>query len=441
MARPVADGVMARLARVLVNIFFRQVEVEHRHRLSGGQPTVLVANHTNGLVDALLLMASLPRFPRFLGKSTLFSILPLRPFLRLAGVVPVYRAKDGESTAKNADAFRQCRRLLGEGGLVALFPEGVSHDEPSLQPLKTGAARIALGAAFDDEVPGIVTTAVGIAYDSKARFRSRALVRVGPPEPVPEWVTAYRADGPEAVRGLTEELSFRLRSIGPDYESWQQAAELARVAEVLGRDGDRPNDVGLVAREHLANALASLEADGTVEGLGQLRAAFDRYERRLTTVGLTDEQLLLAGDGADVRLVLAWSLGKVVLSLPLVAVGTVVHVVPYTVVKRLARLPTNEGMKATVKLLGCFASFSLVYVGLGTFVGLRRGPLAGLVALATGPLCGYVTVQFAERVVDIGRVLVQARVGRGAEGVLDGLRADRAEVVALGERLLGAPVG
>jgi 1-acyl-sn-glycerol-3-phosphate acyltransferase len=83
---------MRRLARMLVRVFFRRIEVEGLGDLSRGRPTVLVANHINGLVDALLLMATLPRFPRFLGKSTLFRILPLWPFLKLAGVVPVYRA-------------------------------------------------------------------------------------------------------------------------------------------------------------------------------------------------------------------------------------------------------------------------------------------------------------------------------------------------------------
>src|ERR1700719_95232 len=157
---------METLARVLVHVFFRRIEVENGQALTAGVPTVLVANHTNGLVDALLLMAALGRYPRFLGKSTLFKILPLWPFLKLAGVVPVYRSKDGESTSKNTAAFAMCRRLLSQGGIVAVFPEGISHDEPSLQPLKTGAARIALGAAVEDGVPGAVTVAVGLAYDS-----------------------------------------------------------------------------------------------------------------------------------------------------------------------------------------------------------------------------------------------------------------------------------
>jgi len=205
--RRLADAVMGAFAGLLVRIFFRRIEVEGADHLVAGTPTVLVANHQNGLVDGLLLMATLRRYPRFLGKSTLFKILPLWPFLKLAGVVPVYRAKDGVSTGRNAATFRTCQQLLARGGLVALFPEGISHDEPELQPLKTGAARIALGASVDDATPGVVFLAVGLAYDAKARFRSRALVRVGTPVPVAGWATAYAQDDHRAVEQLTAAMA------------------------------------------------------------------------------------------------------------------------------------------------------------------------------------------------------------------------------------------
>ena len=65
--------------------------------------------------------------------------------------MPVYRASDGGAgrAAGNELAFRTSRALLAEGGMLAVFPEGISHDEARLQPLRTGVARIALGAAFD----------------------------------------------------------------------------------------------------------------------------------------------------------------------------------------------------------------------------------------------------------------------------------------------------
>ena len=142
---------MTALARLLVRVFFRSIEVEGGDRLPASGPVVLVANHTNGLVDGLLLMATLRRYPRFLGKSTLFKIPPLWPFLKLAGVIPVYRTIDAEAGDHNVSAFATSHALLQRGGMVAVFPEGISHDEPTLQPLKTGAARIALERPMAEE--------------------------------------------------------------------------------------------------------------------------------------------------------------------------------------------------------------------------------------------------------------------------------------------------
>jgi glycerol-3-phosphate O-acyltransferase / dihydroxyacetone phosphate acyltransferase len=233
--RQLADRVMASFAQLLIHIFFREIEVDHGGNLPPSGPVVLVANHTNGLVDGLLLMATLARYPRFLGKSTLFKIPPLWPFLKLAGVIPVYRAIDGGQLSQNSNAFASSHEILAHGGVVALFPEGISHDEPSLQPLKTGAARIALEAGADSAAAGLVTVPVGLTYDAKARFRSRALVRIGPPEVISRWADGYGADDHQAVRQLTISLAERLSQVNPEFASWEQAEQLARVAEVVAR--------------------------------------------------------------------------------------------------------------------------------------------------------------------------------------------------------------
>jgi glycerol-3-phosphate O-acyltransferase/dihydroxyacetone phosphate acyltransferase len=432
---------MRRLAKLLVRIFFRRIETEGFDALPAVGPTVLVANHINGLVDALLLMATLPRFPRFLGKSTLFRILPLWPFLKLAGVVPVYRAKDGESTARNEGSFRTCRDLLAHGAQVALFPEGISHDESMLQPLKTGAARIALGASVDDGVPGVVLVPVGLSYDAKARFRSRALVRVGPASDVGVWAPAYGADDHGAVRHLTAEMADRLSAVSPTYRSWVQAVELRQIAEIASRPpGDGAGDVDLARVEATAQLLADAEATGDrVVGFETLRRTLADYQRDLALLGLSDAQVSDGDHRGRRRAALAWSATRVLAALPAAAVGWVVHVVPYLVMKKVGSLPANESIKATVKLLGCFVAFTAVYVALGIEIGTRFGPWAGLVAAAAAPVCGYASVRLVERVKRIGGVMAGARAVRQRRSVLDTVLAHRTAVVDAARTVLDAP--
>src|SRR5688572_22397787 len=81
----------------MIHTFFRRIRVDGVGNLPASGPVILVANHVNGLVDGILLMSTLPRWPRFLGKATLFEIAPLKPLLQLAGVIPVYRAKDAKA--------------------------------------------------------------------------------------------------------------------------------------------------------------------------------------------------------------------------------------------------------------------------------------------------------------------------------------------------------
>jgi len=190
-ARPRLDALVARLARLVVRVFFRELEVVGAARLPRAGPLVVVANHQNGMIDPLLIVAALGRevpgggrMPRFLGTHLLWRNPALRPWLELGGVIPIYRPKDlgaAVDPARNAAAFARCHEQLAAGGAVALFPEGTSHSEPGLVPLKTGAARIVLEAArrFPGLAPQIVP--IGLTFEAKGTFRSRALVEVGEP--------------------------------------------------------------------------------------------------------------------------------------------------------------------------------------------------------------------------------------------------------------------
>ncbi|MGE5126940.1 MAG: 1-acyl-sn-glycerol-3-phosphate acyltransferase [Betaproteobacteria bacterium] len=206
---------MFRGVQLATHVFFRQVSRTGLERLPGDAPVVLVANHNNSVVDSFLLLGLPGPRPTLLAKSTLFSHPAMGPLLALAGALPVYRRSDpGVDVTRNRGTFERCQAVLAGCGRVALFPEGTSHNAGGRLPLKTGAARIALGAEVARGPLGLRVVPVALRYEHKERFRSRVWLYVGKPiDPAPELLLCRRGDGtlhPGAARSLTRRIEAGL---------------------------------------------------------------------------------------------------------------------------------------------------------------------------------------------------------------------------------------
>lgn|GEM_PF-490514 len=183
--------------RGLLWIFFRQVRVagvENVPREGGG---LLVAWHPNALLDPGLIIATMPRRIVFGARSGLFKVPLLSSLMRAVGTVPIYRRHHGgggrgvseeERRAANRRSLDALAGAIAGGDFAALFPEGQSHDEPAVQDLKTGAASLyyrALELTPEGEPPPVILP-VGLHYDEKGAFGSRALVVFHPPLELPD---------------------------------------------------------------------------------------------------------------------------------------------------------------------------------------------------------------------------------------------------------------
>src|SRR3977135_4452131 len=98
--------------------------------------------------------------------------------------------------------------VLAAGGASAIFPEGASPSDPKLRPLKTGAARIAFGAAAGlAQSSPIRIVPAGLYYRAKRTFRSAALLHFGEPFVVQRLALA---PGEEPPAGPVRELTARI---------------------------------------------------------------------------------------------------------------------------------------------------------------------------------------------------------------------------------------
>ncbi len=144
------------IAWVLTRIVYRFRVTGEQHIPSEG-PAVLVANHVS-FVDAVLLMAASPRPIRFIMDSRIFQVPVLGWLFRLAKCIPVAPQKDDPATYQRA--FDEAAKVLREGDLLGIFPEGGITRDGQLQPFKGGVMKILEQAQADGVAAPVVPMAL-----------------------------------------------------------------------------------------------------------------------------------------------------------------------------------------------------------------------------------------------------------------------------------------
>ncbi|HEX7252648.1 MAG TPA: 1-acyl-sn-glycerol-3-phosphate acyltransferase [Thermoanaerobaculia bacterium] len=428
--------------RFVLRLFFRRIEVEGTERVPLQGPVIFVVNHPNALVDPLFLLCFAPRPVSFLAKAPLFRMPVIGTVVRAFGSIPVYRRQDSLSdVAKNRETFERASALLSRGGSLAIFPEGVSHDEPRLLRLKTGAARIALGASSQSGAPLEIVPA-GLYYTWKRTFRSSALLSFG--NPIPVAPIGLGADGQlpaEEVRRLTAAIETALGEQTIQYET-REAADLVRRAErVFSIDAkDEPLSEQVELQRRFVDGYRRLsERDpGRLEELKSRLARFEaeRRQAHLRLEHLTPRAL----DRHEAASLLARSLADLVWA-PLGAAGIVIHYPAYWLVGKVAGLVAKDEVDvlATAKIIGAMLLFPLTWILAAWGARHVFGLWAAAAALVLLPLSGYAALLVAERFDDIaGRARAWLSLvfsARAVQRLLDERRSIREEMVRVAEEL------
>lgn len=100
---------------------------------------IVVANHVS-FVDAILLMAASPRPIRFVMDHKIFAVPVLGWLFRLAKAIPIAPEKVDPTIYR--EAFETADRVLADGGLLGIFPEGAITRDGQLQPFRGGVMKI-----------------------------------------------------------------------------------------------------------------------------------------------------------------------------------------------------------------------------------------------------------------------------------------------------------
>lgn len=336
-------------AAIALRWYYADVAVQGGERVPRDAPVLILANHPNALIDPLLVGTTVERRVLLTAKATLFDQPVLGLLLRAVGVVPLRRAKDERrdgalppTPERNAYAFQLVTRALRSRQVVLVFPEGISHDDPTLAPLKSGVARMAL-QAHSEGVAHIRLLPMGLVFEEKERPDSRVLVRIGEALDLDRWL--LERAGSEAHE-LTELLEARLRAVTLNFATAERAARAVRLARLLVALGGTPAPVHS-PRSLDEEAAIALRIDAAISALTDapphLTAAADALVARLDAIEQELRQRGISLSDVRVSTRLPDAASFVVRGLPLallagvtLLLGWATHWIPLRAARRLA---------------------------------------------------------------------------------------------------------
>jgi glycerol-3-phosphate O-acyltransferase/dihydroxyacetone phosphate acyltransferase len=383
------------LSYFMVTVFYRRIHIEHKERVPRKGPVILAANHPNTMMDPLLVALLSGRNPHFLGKSTLFHSKIAKIFFKSVHVLPVYRKVDAEKEmGKNAQVFEKCYESLEAGNALVIMPEGISQMDGTLHEIKTGTARIGLGAEVRNAFKlGVQIVPAGINYSSATEFFSDVHCRFGRPIDLGEYKDLYEKDEYEAVYEVTNQIRDALAKLTTLVEHPETAGMLQNLKQIykmelaidLGLDDDlKQHDFSMT--RGMADAINWYYAEHP-ELFHQMDRRMTHYLAKVEGLELRDE-LLSTASGHRTITRRAVGLVGVIIGLPIYIWGVLNNFLAYKIPAQLVKfLGTSQEYLSTIKMLSGFVVFGMFYTlqTLGVWYLTGSGVLTTLYSISLLP--------------------------------------------------------
>jgi glycerol-3-phosphate O-acyltransferase/dihydroxyacetone phosphate acyltransferase len=401
---PMITSLFRLIVKIAVRIFFRKIEVTNLEALPKKGPMIVAANHPSTFMDASVVGSFLKQKPRFLVKGSLFNTAFSKWLLTNMRAIPVQRAQDSPGGKINTSfLFSKCYERLEEGDTILIFPEGVSMHGRQLHKIKTGAARIALGAeAANDFNLGMKIVTIGLNYSNPRLFRSDLYLTIKEPIEVKDWKELYLKDEREASESLTEKIKEQLHDQIIITQDAEEDHLLERIEDVYkGRlldkfDWDSKDaEANFQASKGLEQALRYFK-ETDADRVADLKNKLENYFHNLDQLRLNDDLFENTQERSSFLRAGLEQLGYLTFGFPIWLYGFLNNYLPYTLPSRLAYLISKEeGYIAPIMMFIGTLTFPIFYSGqiwaIQEYIGI--GWLTILYALSL-PLTGLFTLAY-----------------------------------------------
>ena len=196
-----------------LKLSYRHIKYAGLERIPTDGAVIYAPNHTNALMDALVILA-MDRKPKvFVARADIFRKPILAKIFRFMKIMPIMRMRDGmDEVKKNNETIEKAVDVLRDKVHFCIFPEGQHQTKYSAQTLSKGIFRIAFQAQeLMPDVP-LYIVPVGMRYGNFFRFRSTLRVQIGDPINVRDFLATHTENTvPEQMNIIKDMLDERLK--------------------------------------------------------------------------------------------------------------------------------------------------------------------------------------------------------------------------------------
>ncbi len=167
--------------RLALKFYLKRIDIKGAFSKEKSTPSLLVVNHSNSFLDALMVTAYHPKDIYYLARGDAFNKKWAAWILRKLNIIPIHRLEEGrENLLRNAESFEEVMLVFKQGGSVLIFPEGLCKNENTIRPLRKGAARIVYQAWCEADIINLEVQPVTMRYHSFTEVPKALSINISP---------------------------------------------------------------------------------------------------------------------------------------------------------------------------------------------------------------------------------------------------------------------
>ena len=391
------------LINIALRVFFRKFHIKGRENIPQEGPFLIVANHPNTFLDPMCVSVLIPQKISFLAKATIFKFKIIGSILKGLNLIPIHRVEDAPGMgSKNEDAFKYCYQKLANDGVILIFPEGTSEYERKLRKIKTGAARIALGTAKENDFNiNVKILPVGLNYTKSSTFRSEVFLEFGKVIETKDYFDAFKNNEIATAKTLTNTIEKSITELIVNIENTEFEILVQQIESLINTSSSNIKE----AKSSFKTIAISQEIYASIEYYRKndpsrfeyIKDKIDNYFKNLQAINLSDKMIADGIEQTNLWKYIAKTIAILFFGFPFWLFGYINSFIPYKIPRYLALMISKSEAfyGALIMSIGTF-SFLFFYSLILYFVGIYSNSVFITFSYAIAlPLCGLFTIFYA----------------------------------------------